>query len=155
MHWLRKLSGSRRASAGLEWWLWRKLPAIGVIGTLVPLLVLGIVHLVNGADSSAQTARMLQTANYTCWGGNYFQLDHGPDGRYWLCRSDGHERPRICGRWLLGIAQRYTAPKDGIHCRGGRQKKRALKLVSHRFCNATKKRMAPEVTIWRTSANLP
>lgn len=68
MLWLRKISGNTRASAGMEWWLWRKLPAIAAMGTLLPLLVLGIVHLVNDAGSNAQTARMLQTANYTCWG---------------------------------------------------------------------------------------
>ncbi len=68
MSWLRKLSGSTRASSGMEWWLWRRLPTIGLIGTMLPLLALGTLHLLNDANSSESTAKMLQMASFTCWG---------------------------------------------------------------------------------------
>ena len=38
MNWLQKLPGFQRSAPGLEWGLWRKLPAIFAAGTALPLL---------------------------------------------------------------------------------------------------------------------
>ena len=38
MNWLKKLPGSQRSPHGLEWALWKKLPRILVLGTLLPAL---------------------------------------------------------------------------------------------------------------------
>ena len=54
MNWLKKLPQSRRANSGLEWLLWRKLPLIALLGTLLPLLCLGLVHLLGGHKAQAQ-----------------------------------------------------------------------------------------------------
>lgn len=38
MNWLKKLPGSQRSPHGLEWALWKKLPKILLLGTLLPAL---------------------------------------------------------------------------------------------------------------------
>ncbi len=63
MNWLRILPGSVRSASGLEWTLWRKLPLILVVGTVLPLLVLLALHLIYADGSSAQE-RWLQMADY-------------------------------------------------------------------------------------------
>jgi hypothetical protein len=68
MNWRRKLGGSQRSNPGLEWWLWRRLPAIALIATLGPLSILALMHLLYDGASSDQTARFLQMARFTCWG---------------------------------------------------------------------------------------
>lgn len=68
MNWLKKLPHSRRAASGLEWTLWRKLPLIAVLGTALPLLLLGLVHLLADPDANAAQARWLQMADYVAWG---------------------------------------------------------------------------------------
>ncbi len=63
MNWLNKLPGFIRCPSGLEWALWRKLPAIFVAGTALPLLGLGAYHWL--ADSTTPAAeRALQLADY-------------------------------------------------------------------------------------------
>ena len=68
MNWLKKLSPTRREASGLEWTLWRKLPLIFLAGTALPLLVLGLVHLLANPQASAQQARWLQMADYVVGG---------------------------------------------------------------------------------------
>ena len=68
MNWLQKLPHSSRAASGLEWTLWRKLPLIALLGTLLPLLGLGLVHLLADPQASAAQVRWLQLADYVAWG---------------------------------------------------------------------------------------
>jgi hypothetical protein len=67
MHWLNKLPNSIRSASGLEWALWRKLPLILLVGTVLPLLVAVALHLTSQDDSPAQ-ARWLQMADYVVAG---------------------------------------------------------------------------------------
>jgi len=60
----RKLPMSHRSPAGMEWALWKKLPAILVVGTLLPLAVAAVVHLLEPADATAQQARDLLRFDY-------------------------------------------------------------------------------------------
>lgn len=63
MDWLKKLPNSVRSASGLEWTLWRRLPWILAIGTLLPaLLALGLHCLTD--QSNATDARWLQTVDY-------------------------------------------------------------------------------------------
>jgi hypothetical protein len=68
MNWLKKLSPSRREVSGLEWTLWRKLPLIFLAGTALPLLALGVLHLLADPEASAQQVRWLQIADYVVGG---------------------------------------------------------------------------------------
>jgi hypothetical protein len=68
MNWLKKLSPTRREASGLEWRLWRKLPVILLVGSALPLLGLGLVHLLADPQASAQQARWLQMADYVVVG---------------------------------------------------------------------------------------
>jgi hypothetical protein len=68
MNWLQKLPHSKRAASGLEWTLWRKLPLIALLGTLLPLLGMGLVHLLADPRASAAQVRWLQLADYVVWG---------------------------------------------------------------------------------------
>ena len=68
MNWLKKLPKTRRANSGLEWHLWRKLPLIALLGTLLPVLVLGLVHLLADPQPSAADIRWLQMAGYVVGG---------------------------------------------------------------------------------------
>lgn len=44
MRWLVKNPDSVRAPSGLEWRIWKKLPLIFAVGTLLPLLALGYTY---------------------------------------------------------------------------------------------------------------
>ncbi|MEO5660126.1 MAG: hypothetical protein ABIQ90_10050 [Polaromonas sp.] len=68
MNWLKKISNTRRAASGLEYSLWRKLPLIAAIGTLLPLSVLALVHLLSDPDASAAEVRWLQMVDYAVGG---------------------------------------------------------------------------------------
>ena len=68
MNWLKKLPQNRRANSGLEWILWRKLPLIALLGTALPLLVLGLVHLLADPQASAADIRWLQMIDYVVGG---------------------------------------------------------------------------------------
>lgn len=72
MNWLNRLPGTRRAASGLEWRLWRKLPLIALAGTLLPLLVLGLVYLLNDPQASADAARWNQVVGYMVLGAILF-----------------------------------------------------------------------------------
>lgn len=68
MNWLKKLSSRQRASSGLEWVLWRKLPLIAFIGTLLPLLFMGAAHALADPQASPVDARWLQMIDYMVLG---------------------------------------------------------------------------------------
>ncbi|MGV8805387.1 MAG: hypothetical protein ACWA6Y_10550 [Polaromonas sp.] len=68
MNWFQKLSSSRPAASGLEWTLWRKLPLITLVGTLLPLAVLALVHLLAHPEASAAEARWLLMIDYVVGG---------------------------------------------------------------------------------------
>jgi hypothetical protein len=64
MNWLQKIPNSIRTASGLEWRLWRKLPKIALLGTVLPLVGLGVLHWMNDPQASAAQARWLQMADY-------------------------------------------------------------------------------------------
>ena len=64
MSWLRKLPGFHRAAPGLEWKLWRKLPAILAAGTALPLLGMLAVRLWATEPMTAATERLVTLADY-------------------------------------------------------------------------------------------
>ena len=68
MNWLKKLPNTIRSATGMEWRLLRKLPWIALLGTLLPLLGLGLLHLLTEADTSAAHIRWLQLADYVVLG---------------------------------------------------------------------------------------
>lgn len=68
MNWFKKLPNTIRTASGLEWVLWRKLPWIAIIGTLVPLLCLGLLHGFLDVENDAAQARWLQMADYIVGG---------------------------------------------------------------------------------------
>ncbi|OGB09774.1 MAG: hypothetical protein A3E79_14880 [Burkholderiales bacterium RIFCSPHIGHO2_12_FULL_61_11] len=68
MNWLQQLPRTGRAASGLEWTLWRKLPLIALLGTALPLLGLGLLHLLADPEASAAQARWLQMADYIVLG---------------------------------------------------------------------------------------
>ncbi len=63
MNWLQKIPNSIRTASGLEWRLWRKLPKIALLGTVLPLLGLGVLHWMSDPEASAAQARWLQMAD--------------------------------------------------------------------------------------------
>lgn len=67
MNWLNKLPNSVRSASGLEWTLWRKLPLITLVGTVLPLAALGLLHWWY-ADASPAQERWLQMADYMVFG---------------------------------------------------------------------------------------
>jgi hypothetical protein len=64
MKWLRKVPHSPRAASGLEWTLWRKLPWIALLGTVLPLIALLALHMLSDPDTSPAQARWLQMADF-------------------------------------------------------------------------------------------
>lgn len=64
MKWFRKIPGTVRAPSGLEWTLWRKLPAIAAIGTALPLLVLVILHFTSDTSADPLQERWLQRMDF-------------------------------------------------------------------------------------------
>jgi xanthine/uracil permease len=67
MNWLTKLPNTRRSASGLEWKLWRKLPLVFAMGTLLPVLVALALHLLNDPGEAGQ-ARWLQTMDFVVVG---------------------------------------------------------------------------------------
>lgn len=72
MNWLKKLTHTQNAASGLEWKLWRKLPLIAVVGTLLPLAGLALVHLLADPQPEAADARWLQMLDYVVGGAVVF-----------------------------------------------------------------------------------
>jgi hypothetical protein len=68
MDWFKKIPQSQRSATGLEWRLWRKLPLIALVGTLLPLLCLGLLHLLADAQADAVQLRWLQMMGYVLGG---------------------------------------------------------------------------------------
>lgn len=68
MNWFKKIEPTRRAASGLEWRLWRKLPLIALAGTVLPLLCLGLVHLLGACAPDAAEARRIQMMDYVIGG---------------------------------------------------------------------------------------
>jgi hypothetical protein len=64
MNWLNKIPGTSRATSGLEWTLWCKLPLIAVLGTMLPLVGLGLMYLFANPLAGAAQERWLQIATY-------------------------------------------------------------------------------------------
>ncbi|MEO7107172.1 MAG: hypothetical protein ABIZ09_12430 [Rhodoferax sp.] len=61
MNWFNKLPNSVRSAPGLEWALWRKLPVILAVGTVIPLLALGAYHWLGDATTPAAQRALLLT----------------------------------------------------------------------------------------------
>ena len=72
MNWLNKLEGTRRSASGLEWRIWRKLPLITLVGTLLPALLWVVCDSVLDPQSSAEQARWLLIASYVALGAVIF-----------------------------------------------------------------------------------
>lgn len=68
MDWFKKIPQSQRSATGLEWRLWRKLPLIALVGTVLPLLCLGLLHLAVDAQADAAQLRWLQMMGYVLGG---------------------------------------------------------------------------------------
>lgn len=62
--WLKRLPGFQRSASGLEWTLWRRLPAICVWGTLLPVAVAAVWHLLSPETPSAADDRSLLLFDY-------------------------------------------------------------------------------------------
>jgi hypothetical protein len=72
MNWLKKLPQTQTSASGLEWKLWRKLPLITLVGTLVPFAALLGVHVLSSAQTAPADARWLQTLDYMVIGAVIF-----------------------------------------------------------------------------------
>jgi len=68
MNLLRKLPGHRPSPPGLEWTLWRRLPALLLWGTLLPGALWLALHFGADPDASAATHRSLLMAEYLLLG---------------------------------------------------------------------------------------
>jgi hypothetical protein len=69
MNLFNKLPGFVRSAPGLEQRLWRRLPAILLWGTLLPLLLVGANHALAPAEPSSGSADgALLLWEYTMWG---------------------------------------------------------------------------------------
>lgn len=68
MNWFKKIPQSQRSATGLEWRLWRKLPLIALVGTVLPLLCLGLLHLLADPQADAAELRWLQMMGYVLGG---------------------------------------------------------------------------------------
>ena len=67
MNWLQKLPHARRSPAGLEWQIWRRLPALCAAGTALPIGALVLLHVAMAPASAADT-RWLLMLNYVVAG---------------------------------------------------------------------------------------
>lgn len=74
MNWFTVLKDSQRAASGLEWQIWRKLPLIALLGSLLPALLWLGLDLWLDAASNARDARFLSTAGYVAVGAAVFHL---------------------------------------------------------------------------------
>jgi hypothetical protein len=64
MNWLQKWPGGRRSAPGLEWALWKRLPAIFLLGSALPLLAGLLLWWAEPSLPSAAEARELQRVVY-------------------------------------------------------------------------------------------
>ena len=68
MNWFQKIPHSCRATSGVEWRLWKKLPLIALIGTVLPLLCLALLHLLSSDSPDPAEARWIQMMDYVVSG---------------------------------------------------------------------------------------
>ncbi|MFZ2988127.1 hypothetical protein [Ideonella sp.] len=68
MNWLNKLPGHRRAEAGLEWRIWRKLGAIAFWGTALPALLALGMRLFGPDNPTPSQVRSAQLFDYILLG---------------------------------------------------------------------------------------
>jgi hypothetical protein len=59
VNWLQRLPGFTRSAPGLEWALWKKLPWIGLAGTVLPLALMGLAYGLAPANPSPAAEREL------------------------------------------------------------------------------------------------
>ena len=65
MHpWFKRLPGFQRSASGLEWTLWRRLPAIFAWGTLLPVAVAAVWHVLSPDQPSGADERSLLLFDY-------------------------------------------------------------------------------------------
>ena len=55
MNWFNILEGSRRSASGLEWKIWRKLPLVFLVGTLLPVLIWAAFELLSPQSRMEQS----------------------------------------------------------------------------------------------------
>ena len=72
MNWLKKLPHTQTSPCGLEWAIWRKLPLITLLGTLIPFAALLVAHIWIELQSEPFEARWLQTLDYMVIGAVLF-----------------------------------------------------------------------------------
>ena len=68
MNWFKKIPHSYRAASGLEWRLWKKLPLILLVGTVLPLLCLALLHFLSSESPDPAEARWIQMMDYVIGG---------------------------------------------------------------------------------------
>jgi hypothetical protein len=68
MDWLNRVPGRQRAAAGLEWTLWRRLPAILAWGSALPLAVLALRWFTTPSDRTPAQERELLLDAYRLLG---------------------------------------------------------------------------------------
>ena len=68
MNWLNKLDNRKRYPAGMEWKLFRRMPRILLIGTLLPALVALALRLFPWAGSRSQVEATLGMLDYVAIG---------------------------------------------------------------------------------------
>ena len=68
MNWLNKLHGRSKEPAGLEWKLLRRMPRIFLIGTLLPILVVLVLHLVPWSGTEREISANLGMVHFLAIG---------------------------------------------------------------------------------------
>jgi magnesium-transporting ATPase (P-type) len=68
MNWLKRLDGTHRSASGWEWRIWRKLPLIALLGTLLPAMLWIALNWMMDPQSSPEQARWIQMAGYVALG---------------------------------------------------------------------------------------
>jgi hypothetical protein len=98
MNLFNKLPGFERSPPGWEQIIWRRLPAIWLWGTLVPLGFAALNHLLSPTDagSGAAAAALLFVGLSNDWRGRA-ALDAGADARPGLLHREGDEGTCLCG----------------------------------------------------------
>jgi hypothetical protein len=68
MDWFKRLPGYQRTPAGLEWKILKRLPMVGVVGTVLPALALVAVWWTQAAEPTALEQRNFQQLAYMVLG---------------------------------------------------------------------------------------
>lgn len=59
MDWLQRLPGFTRTAPGLKWTLWKKLPWIALVGTALPMALVGLAYLAAPENPNPASEREL------------------------------------------------------------------------------------------------